>query len=242
MRRHFYMLAFGCTLASLGGQAAAQMSMPTWNLAPDFAMANLNREVLDRRLENEDADVRPDATGRTVAAPAAVLAFSPSAERRRANLAHFANETRRTNPESAAAMDAMFGRTDIIREFGAALSPYGYSVANVGDAYAAWWMLAWKAANGDTTDPTPRQFGAVQVQAHNALAATPQMAGASDAQKQEFAEALLMQAAMVEALNGMAQEQPELRSRVRQSVRQGARASGLDLDAMRLTENGFVPS
>ena len=224
--------------AGMAHQAAAQDTPMFHNFAAEMAMTQLQNEVLERSLADQERDGPAAAPP---ASPSAKLTYSPSAERRRANLAHFASVTRQGNPESAAAMDAVFGHTDIIQEFGAALSPYGYSVANVGDAYAAWWMLAWKAANGDTTDPTPGQFSAVQAQAHNALAATPQIAGANDAQKQKFAEALLMQAAMAEALNGMAKDQPELMPQLQQSIRQGALAAGLDLDAMRLTENGFVP-
>lgn len=72
------------------------------------------------------------------------LAYSPSAQRRRINLAEFVAKTRADNPESATRMEELFAVTDVIEQVGSALAPYGYSVANVGDAYAFWWMTRGK--------------------------------------------------------------------------------------------------
>lgn len=48
------------------------------------------------------------------------------------------------------------------------------------------------------------------------------------------------QAAMIDSMVELAKADPELMPRVQQSVRQGARASGVDMDAMQLTPGGFV--
>ncbi|WP_231725984.1 MULTISPECIES: hypothetical protein [unclassified Sphingomonas] len=65
-------------------------------------------------------------------------------------------------------------------------------------------------------------------------------AEASDAERQEFAEALLLQAAMLgSGLDQWARE-PEMLERLAKAARQGALASGLDLAKMTLTPDGFV--
>jgi hypothetical protein len=56
-----------------------------------------------------------------------------------------------------------------------------------------------------------------------------------------MAEAFLLQAALIEASVEAAQGNEEIKSGLAKAVLKGAKASGLDLDAMTLTEDGFVP-
>jgi hypothetical protein len=168
------------------------------------------------------------------------LTYTASPQRRRANLASFVSKTRQDNPDSAAQMEQLFASTDVLGQIGSAVRPYGYAVDNVGDAYAFWWMTAWEGARGSNRAFSRGEMQAVQAQAHQALSATPAMARASDAEKQEMAEAMWIQAAMIDGMVDLAKQQPELMPQLQQAVRQGARASGVDLDAMQLTPEGFV--
>jgi hypothetical protein len=175
-------------------------------------------------------------------APAPVsLNFTPSMERRRANLARFVARSRKADPQGAARLENQFAASDIIGTMNRALTRYGMRPDNVGDAYAAWWLNAWLASRQRDDDPTPRQIAAVRAQAAKALMATPAVAGADDAVKQEVAEANLVQAALIGGYMERAKGNSDLLRRVAAAVRQGARASGLDLDAMELTDEGFVP-
>lgn len=175
-----------------------------------------------------------------VAPAPADLTYKPSMERRRANLARFVAKSRKVDPAGAARLEKDLATTDVIGKMDRALAGYGMRADNVADAYAAWWLNAWLASRQRTDDPTPRQVAAVRVQAAQALAATP-LAGAGDAMKQEVAEANLVQAALIGSHMETARGNPDLSRRVADAVRKGARASGLDLDAMVLTDDGFVP-
>lgn len=179
-------------------------------------------------------------TPRVAPAPAR-LAYTPSMERRRANLARFVAKSRKVDPQGAEALEKSLAASDVIGRMHRELASYGLRGDNVGDAYAAWWINAWLASRQRTEDPTPRQIAAVRVQAAQALAAIPAVANADEAVKQEMAEANLLQAAMIGAHMERAKDDPDLSQRVAAAVRQGARASGLDLDAMDLTDEGFVP-
>lgn len=186
--------------------------------------------------------VTPDRRARPRVAPApASLTYKPSMERRRANLARFVARSRGADPQGAARLEKEFATTDVIGKMDRALAGYGMRADNVGDAYAAWWLTAWLASRQRTDDPTPRQVAAVRAQAATALASTSEIAGASDAVKQEVAEANLVQAALIGAYAERAKGDPDLSRRVAYAVRKGARASGLDLDAMDLTNDGFTP-
>lgn len=247
------------TVALTSGAAAAQSSwqpmVTPWDLGTG-AMAetmfqtmifeNMNEEMIRETEEDERHRAAPHAGGEPAApsgeaaADAAALTFTPSPERRRANLAGFVEKTRAQDPQGGAAMEAAFADGTLIDQMGAAIAPFGYSTANLGDAYALWWQVAWKGARGDSSNPTPAQMRAVQAQAHSALLAAPEVAAADDAQKQQMAEAMLVQALMIEQMVEQAQQQPGMMPQVQAAVLQGARASGLELDRMELTDSGFA--
>lgn len=214
--------------------------MPTWNLAPDFAMSNLQREILDRRLENDGEDAAPEPATSAPSAPSAALTYPPSLERRRANLAYIVSRTRKADPEGAAQMEQLFNSADVIGQIGAVVAPYGYSIYNVADAYALYWMTAWEGARGSNRNFSRSEMQAVQSQTRKALLATPQIARMSDADKQQMAEAMWIQIALIDGTIEKAKQDPALMAAVQRSIREGASATGLDLDAIRLTENGFV--
>jgi hypothetical protein len=89
-------------------------------------------------------------------------------------------------------------------------------------------------------EPDPATVEAVKRQVRNAFAATPDFAKASDAERQEYAEALLLQAAMLASALYQWKSDPKMLEQLAQAARQGAMASGLDLANMTLTPNGFV--
>jgi hypothetical protein len=170
------------------------------------------------------------------------LSFKVSNGVTQRNLANFANKTRATDPEGAAKMEAMFASVDIIAEIGKNIAPYGLKTNNVADAYAVYWINAWEASRGIVGSQETRQRAqAVRTQASNAMAAVPALATATDAQKQEFAEALLIQAGMIALTAEAAVNDPAQLRAVGAAVAKGAKAMGLDLDTMDLTEDGFVP-
>ena len=176
---------------------------------------------------------------RVVPAPAR-LTYRPSMERRRANAARFVAKSRKRDPQGAARLEKQFATTDVIGDMERALAGYGMRADNVGDAYAAWWLNAWLASRGRVDTPPARQIAAVRAQSAQALTAAG-LAEATDAVKQEIAEANLVQAALIGAHMDQAKANPALARRVAAAVVQGARASGLDLEAMELTDGGFVP-
>ena len=172
------------------------------------------------------------------------LEFSPSKSLRKKFLDQFVQKTRTTDPVGAEKMQQLFASTDVIGEIGKGIAFLGLETDNVADAYTVYWMTAWEAADGAKTnfDFSRPQAQAVKQQAASALLKTPEFIGATDAVKQEIAEAYLVQAALIQATSDVAKTDPKLKAGFPSAVRKGAKASGLDLDAMTLTSEGFVPS
>ena len=168
------------------------------------------------------------------------LTFAPSSAERRKNFAQFIARPRKRDPEGAARLEKLCASRDVIGQINREMAAYGFQANNVADAYAAWWINAWLASRGRTGDPTRRQIDAVRAQAAHAMTTLPQMATASDAVKQEMTEAYLVQTALIGSMIEQAHGNPGHLHQLATAVRKGARAAGLDLDAMELTDNGFV--
>jgi hypothetical protein len=86
------------------------------------------------------------------------------------------------------------------------------------------------------------QIIAPRNQVVQALSATAQLTFATDAQKQELAEALLILSVLIDAVIDYAKSDPALLNKVKVAISQGAKAMGLDLDRMTLTPQGFRPA
>lgn len=175
-------------------------------------------------------------------AQVASLAYQPSIERRKANLAKIVAHTERLDAKGAAELERLFASGDVVAKMQNAVSRYGIRTDNLADAYAMWWIDSWQAAHNRNTPFNARQFAAVRAQAARAMLAVPDIARGGDATKQQLAEGHLIQAFIIESMMGLAERNPAFRATMARAVRQGARASGVDLDAMRLTEAGFVPA
>lgn len=80
----------------------------------------------------------------------------------------------------------------------------------------------------------------VRRQIADAFASDSKFQSASDAQKQQFAEALIIDAAINELIVGAAQKNPSLMKQVKAVIATKAKAQGINLDSMTLTDEGFV--
>lgn len=129
----------------------------------------------------------------------------------------------------------------LMDEISAGARSFGFDPHNVADAYAMWWMNAWLVANKRDEVPDRRTVEAVKRQVRNAFSATSDFAAAGDAERQEYAEALLLQATMLGSAFEQWKQDPKMLNQLAQATRKGAEASGLDLSKMFLTQSGFVP-
>jgi hypothetical protein len=170
------------------------------------------------------------------------LNFTLSLMHRKQNLAQFINKTRPSNPDGAIKMAQMFASIDVISVIGRGIAPFGLRIDNVADAYTVYWTNAWLGSRGRDDTLSKQQISAVRNQAANALLSSQGVATASDAGKQELAEALLVQAALIESYVANAKSDPALMTKVKAAIAQGAKRMGLDIYTMTLTDNGFVPA
>ncbi len=212
-----------------------------------FSIENYGGRVINEGIRDElNRSTPDDASGESgfvsKANDVAILSYAPSKSRTRTNLQSFVNKTKANDPAGAEQMEQLFASSDVIGTIGLAMNNIGLNRNNAADAFTVYWISAWKASVGDKSTASPAAYQAASAQAARGLSSSAEFARASDAQKQEMAEALMIQAALIDAHMEAAAADPAQMKALSKAVKQGARASGLDLDSMTLTENGFVPA
>ncbi len=170
------------------------------------------------------------------------LAYKPSITNRRANLKRFVEKTRQINPKGAVQMEQLFASKDVIGQINQGMATIGLKRNNVADAYAFYWVSAWLGARGRNENLPKPQMIAVRNQAASALLKVPEFTAATDAQKQELTEAMLIQAALIDVSIEAAKSDPALLAQTQTVIAQGAAGFGLDLYSMTLTSQGFRPA
>lgn len=227
----------------LAAPAAAPARDFSGPLSPGAFEATLNMGPIAQTLRQQMQAGAPAATPQeNTPSSAPALRYVPSKERRAANLSGFVAKSRLVSPQAADNLQAVFAQQDIIERMRAPLAESGLRIDDLADTYAVWWINAWQASRGISEEPTPRTIAAVRAQAARALSASPAVRGANDAAKQQLAEALLIQAAMLDGVVEAAKGKPEMMKAARAAAAQGARGMGLDLASMTLTDAGFAPA
>lgn len=227
-------LAAALLLLPATAQAQYQMVSPMLYNGPQISLqdhANRSRQA-------------PSASAPTAEAPApidpAVTRYRPDPARTKANQAQFVAKTRAVDPAGADQLAQLFQTVDVMGHVAKAAAPHGLRVDDLADAYATYWISAWTATQGNNDTPSNATIAAVKAQAARALAATPMARGASDATKQELAESLWIQSALIDTSVDQAKGKPDQLAAVGKAAAQGAQGMGLDLAGMTLTEQGFV--
>jgi hypothetical protein len=169
------------------------------------------------------------------------LSFRFSESTRQKNIDQFVQTARASDQSAGDELERTFTPV-AMRQIDAGMRGLGLSSANVADAYALYWTNAWLGTRGRDDNLPSKQMIAVRNQAAQALLATPEFNSASDQQKQEMAEALLIQSALIAGFISGSKQDATLMPKVKAAIAQGAKAIGLDLYAMTLTDNGFVPA
>jgi hypothetical protein len=167
------------------------------------------------------------------------LSYRYSSAIRSRNLVRFIANTRKVDPVTAKNLEQFLASNDILSPIQKSMTANGLNANNLADAYAVYWTIAWFGAQGGSEDLPEAQMIAVRNQAAYLLQATKQFDRATDAQKQEIAEIMLLQSVLIVASVNGAKSDSEQLDRVKTTISQGAKRMGLDFALMNLTPQGF---
>ena len=228
-------LAIGLSLGGAAHVPAAAQDMGWSTIIPSVT----GTDTLGLVLREQIGRGRP--AGRPADAAPVGLRYTLSGPRRAQNMARIVARTRAVDKGSAEDLERLFAN-DFFGKLVGPLGRLGLRIDDLADAWAIWWISAWNAAHGSNDTPSPAVAQAVRRQAARALGAVSAIQQAGDADKQELAEALLVQMALIDtAVEQNRRDMAGLRV-IHSAVIDGARKMGVDLETMTLTEAGFVPA
>jgi hypothetical protein len=169
----------------------------------------------------------------------ATLSFKTSLTDRKLIIAQLLQAKRDINPAAAQDLERFLGNSDVIGQTSKAMVSAGLNPNNVADAYAFYWTRAWLGVRGQIESLPRAQMIAVRDQVATMLLTVPQMTAATNGQKQGLAESMLIRSALVEAAINSGQSDPVLLEKIKVSIAQGAKSTGLDVSQITLTAQGF---
>ena len=173
-------------------------------------------------------------------APKGSTRFRPSQATRKRTIAAYVARTRAHDAKSGAELERALAKSDPIAAVKPAFARFGLRTDDVADAMAAYLVSAWYGVRGSNQDPPRGHLRATREQMHRALLSTPKFAKASNAVKQNLAESMILETAMIEAAIVGAKGKPELMARVKSGIRQTAlNTFQLDMAKLKLTGSGL---
>jgi hypothetical protein len=198
--------------------------------------------VWAEQAEREEAQTvrKPTAASPAPQNRAVTLSYAPSKQRTLENLKNFINTRRESNPVGAEQLEQLVASTDVIGMVQQVFSQFGLERNNVASAQTLYWISMWGLANKQHNAPSLQSVQAVAKQVENGLKNSAEFAAMSNSDKQALAEELMMLTALLDSTSEKAKSDPALAAQAAKASMEGSRKSGLDLDKMTLTENGFV--
>lgn len=151
---------------------------------------------------------------------------------------------RQQSPQAAAELEKLFAQ-DVLRTVSPELKQLGLDPNDMADMTAAYWVSAWEASQGIVGRRTdPALVKGARGQIAGVLAANPATAKMSDADKQNVADTMLLQAVLADLrMRSAAPAGPEMQKKMSDAIHaEAAQLIGTDLRAVRMTAAGFAPA
>lgn len=162
----------------------------------------------------------------------------PAARKRR--VAAWMSKMRAVDAKGMAQFERTPAGRDLFAVLGSRLAPYGLRTDDVADALTVYLVSAWYGVRGSDQDPPRAILLATRTQMRSSLLTNPAFVAASNATKQEVAEALLLQTLEDSSNLTVGKKNPAQMARVKSLIRQGAlKALHLDLTKLKLTSQGL---
>jgi hypothetical protein len=229
-------------LLFLYGSPAAAQYIPPFQPAMDIGIAGSiylgDEATYDDAVRGGKAPYTSPHIDNTVKKVA--LTYTISASQTQANLQALGKRLAASDPANAAQAEQLLTSVDVIGAVGGVMDQFGLERNNVAHAYALYWVVNWGLANKVYDAPSPIAMKAVAAQAERGFTNNAAFAALDNAQKQAAAEELLVLVAILDAASEQAKSDAPLADKLAKAALEGSKKSGLELDKMTLTENGFV--
>jgi len=226
-----------------GGQALAQgfpdLGYMGTTIGAGGLQASAMNGVIAQSLESSEAGGAPTFAPSQTLSVTAYRADPQVTLRVRRQFADWMGK--QAGPEGGRQVAAAMERTDPVQNWARLVASDGLRPGDTADALTAYWVMNWMIANGG--DNTRTQTQAVRNQVRPVIASNPAYARLNEAQRQEFAEILMLNfliqhAAYVEAMQRG--DQAVLQKLADAAVARFRSEMGVDLRQLQLTDRGLI--
>jgi Caspase domain len=174
--------------------------------------------------------------------PSSRFAFSPSPTIRARAKEQFFSQLRTTNPAMGDLMAATFSLQDVFATLDKGLTPTGLGTSNLADSFAIFVETLRGIANSENDDSLPPRAQALAMRRQMALVlqASTDTNALTPAKRQEYSDALILNATFMSMADNAAKTDPAARRTFANSIADMAKTQfGIDLRAMKVTPQGF---
>jgi hypothetical protein len=238
--KYFHLLSFGIALSllsiSAGADAQYTYTPPVYTPLKAITSDVSHQGVMSSMKSNNDNDTASAAIGTTN------MRYTPSKSRTLSNLQALAGKLQSADPTNGVKAKQLFASSNVIGAVQGVMSQLGLEKNNIAHAYALYWVVYWGLANNEHSTPSATAVQAVARQAERGFAANAEFSVMDNAEKQQAAEELMALTAIMDASSELAKSKPSLARQMAEAAMEGSRRSGLELDKITLTEDGFVPN
>ncbi len=166
--------------------------------------------------------------------------YRPNLAVRRRTVATWMAKTRAANPQIAANLQRDLRGRDPIVAISSNIGRYGLRTDDLADVVAVYLVSSWQGMRGELNDPPLAPVRAARAQMHRVLLSNRRFTSASNATKQQLADALLLQMVVDTESVRLAKGNPAQMARAQSSIRQNViRVLKIDLSKMKLTNQGL---
>lgn len=194
-------------------------------------------QSISKLLNQLGSPAAPGTPAKPATAKAVNLSFKPSAAVRQKAIDTFVEGFREQSPEVADQLAQVFKQQDVFASMAGQMKAlYGLGINDVADTWAVYWSYVWLVGQGSSGDPTKAQVQGLRKQLHALLGSLPEIAAASDARKQELADAMTLQLLLLSMVTEELKAKPEDLKAFAVPLSQQL---GLDVSRLTLTNDGF---
>lgn len=238
-----YKVAIPASLLLFATAAQAQDISPAFDMTTmsNWTSQGAALEQMKRQTRTQIAPRRAPVHPKI--APAQIIArmaYRPDPAVRRQVYLRAVAAIQKGSPQDAAQLRGQLASGKLRATVAQYLANYGMSPNNVVDTTALYLASSWFASRASAADPSPAQMRGLRQQVAVVFSSMPALLGASNAAKQELAEASIVQSVIASALANKAAADPKVAGIVKSSA---VRAVGdmyqIDLLQLNLTGQGL---
>jgi len=181
--------------------------------------------------------------GAALAAPGSPTGFTRDPALFKAKVQTLVDAMRAQNPEMAKALQQAFSQ-DVIAQLQPSFREMGLDSNDMADMMTVYWVNAWEAAHGLVNHKTDKALiTGARAQIADIMAKNAALARMTDAQRQDVADTMIIQALIVSArMEAAAKQGADVQRQMSDTIAQEAQQiTKTDLRAVDLTAQGFRP-